>query len=161
MSKATRLIEQMQAMNTEVIKIAEGCSEEQWHLPVADGDGRPVGVVFHHIAIAYPFSLDWATKIGNGEGLPAFGREELEAFNAKHAQDNASLPRADTIALLQQVTEETAVSLQALSDDQLERTAPNPLVGGKAFSGEWVMQAFAIGHADGHLNAIKATLAEA
>lgn len=158
MSKANVLIEQMKRMNSEVIQSAKSCSAAQWQLPVADEDGRAVGVVFHHIAVAYPFSLDWVQKIANGEALPNFDREQLTHFNASHATDHANTAQADTIAYLQQVTEETAVALQALSDEQLEQTAANPLVGGKPYSGEWVMQAFAIGHAKNHLKAIKTTI---
>ncbi len=158
MSKADSLIERIHAMNTEVIQAAEGCSPEQWQLPVVEEDGRAVGVVFHHIGIAYPFALNWVQKIGNGESLPDFGRDALTAFNATHAQEQIDTPQADTITLLRQVTEETAVALQTLSDEQLERTAANPLAGGQEFSGEWVMQAFAISHAAGHLKAIKATV---
>lgn len=161
MSNANALIEKMNRINVEVIRAAEDCSPAEWQIPVVEEDGRPVGVVFHHIAVAYPFSLDWAQRIGNGEALPDFDRDRLTAFNAKHAQDQANTTQADTIAFLRKVTEETAVGLQALSNEQLERTAANPLVDGKAFSAEWVMQAFAIGHAENHLKAIKATVAAA
>ena len=98
------------------------------------------------------------TKIGKGEPLPAFNREHLNAFNAQHAQEQAQTPQADTIALLRQVTEETAVALQSISDEELERSASIPLAGDQAFSGEWVLQAFAISHAENHLKAIKATI---
>lgn len=158
MSKAEALIEKMNRANAAVIEFAEGCTAEQWQLPVVEEDGRPIGVVFHHIAVAYPFALDWAQKIGNGESLPAFSREQLTHFNASHAQKQTDTPQADTIAYLRQVTEETAVALQNLSDEQLAQTAPNPLMGGKTFSAEWVMQAFAINHAENHLKAIKATI---
>ncbi|MCP4362540.1 MAG: DinB family protein [Chloroflexi bacterium] len=158
MSKADSLIERMLATNVNVIQVAESCSATQWQLPVVEEDGRPVGIVFHHIAIAYPFALDWAQKISAGESLPDFDREALTVFNAQHAQEQTDTSQADTIAYLRQVTEETSAALLTLSDEQLERTAPNPLVGGQEFSGEWVMQAFAIGHAEGHLKAIKATV---
>lgn len=160
MSKAEALIEQMNRTNAAVIQAAEDCSTEQWQLPVGEEDGRPIGVVFHHIAVVYPIAIDWAQMIGNGEPLPAFSREQLTTFNAAHAQKQADTPQTDTIAFLKQVTEETAVALQTLSDEQLARTAPIPLAGGKAFSAEWVMQAFAIKHAENHLKAIQATINE-
>lgn len=158
MSKAENLIERMQAVNAEVIQVADRCTAEQWQLPVADEDGRAVGVVFHHIGVAYPFALDWAGKVARGETLPPFDRAKLNVFNARHASEQASTPQADTVAFLRQVTEETAVALQAFSDDQLTQTAAIPLAGGREFSGEWLMEAFAIGHAERHLAAIKSTI---
>lgn len=157
-TKANALIEQMQAVNTEVIRLAQSCSTEQWQLPVVEEDGRPVGVVFHHIALAYPFSLDWAGMIANGDTPPAMTRAELDAFNEHHAQEQANISQTDTLAFLRQVTEETALELEQFSDEQLAQTAAIELVGGREFSAQWVMEAFAIGHAQRHMKAIEDTL---
>jgi hypothetical protein len=87
--KANALIEQMNVVNAEVIRVAEACSGEQWQM----------GVV-----------------------------------------------------------EETAVSLQALNDAQLKSVGAIAIAGGQEFSGEWIVQMFAIGHAENHLKVIKTTI---
>lgn len=157
-NKANALIEQVNVVNAEVIRAAEACSDEQWQMGVVEEDGRSVSVVFHHIGIAYPFAISWAGMIAKGEPLPSMTRDELDGFNAHHAQEQASTSQADVVAYLKEVTQETAVSLQAFSDEQLERVGAIAMAGGKEFSGEWIVQMFAIGHAQNHLKVIKTTI---
>lgn len=157
-SKANALIKQMNEVNGEIIRVAEACSDEQWQMGVVEEDGRSVGVVFHHIGVAYPFAASWAGKIAKGEALPTMTRDDLDGFNAHHAQEQANNSQADVVAHLRKVTEETAVSLQTLTDEQLDLTASIPMAGGQEFSGEWILKFIAIGHASGHLKAIKSTI---
>lgn len=159
-SKARALIERMEIINAEVIQLAEACSDDEWQMPVVDEDGRPVGVVFHHIGWAYDGITQWAKQIGSGGSPPPMTREELNALNAHFAQEHMNTSQAETIAYLQEVTEDTAVKLQSLNDEQLNRAAPLSLAGGKEFSGASLLEAFAIDHAKRHLAAIKATLLE-
>jgi hypothetical protein len=156
--KANALVKKMRAINAQAAAVAESCSDEQWKLPVVDEDGRPVGVVFHHIAYVFPTVVEWATMIANDKPLPAFGRDELHAYNAQHAAEHVKASKEDVLALLAKVTDEAAEQLHSLSDLQLSKTTPIELAGGKEFSGEWVVQAFSISHAENHLAAIKATL---
>lgn len=157
-SKAKVLIERINTVNAEVIRVAEGCSDRQWQMPVVEGDGRPVGVVFHHIAIAYPFTVNWVQMIANGEMPPPMTMEELNELNVQHAEEHANTPRAKTVAYLRQVTTETAAKLETFSDEQLDCVAPIVMAGGKEYSAEWLMEAFCIDHAESHLTAIRATL---
>ncbi len=157
--KANALVDRMRQVNAEVARVAEGCSDEQWTMSVVDNDSRPVGVLFYHIAVAYPFALDWVGKIVNGESLPALGRDALNTINAQHAKEQANISQAEALAYLQEVTEQVAEKLPTFTDEQLSRTAAIPLAGNQEFSGEWVVEAFSISHAESHLAAInKATL---
>ena len=151
------LAEQVEATNEAVVAAAAACTPEQWQTPVPE-DGRPVGVVFHHIAFAYPFIGNWATQVANGEALPPLTYDDIHNINAQHASANAEATQEETLALLRKNGTAVIAQIQSLQDEQLERTAPFTLTGGKEIKARQVVEWFLISHANNHLNDIRKAL---
>lgn len=149
-------VEEATAVTTAVI---EKCSEADWGTAVPDEE-RSVGVVLNHIAYAYPFVVDWACQLAGGEGLPPITYDDVHALNHQHATDQANVDQAATLALLQTNTTAAKEQLGALSDADLQQTAPLPLIGGQEISVQQVVQWFLINHAHNHIEAIHKTLGD-
>ena len=69
-------------------KYANGLTDKQWATPTSDG--RPVGVVVHHVASVYPLEVDLAQVLAAGKPIKATWAD-VNAMNANHAKDNASV----------------------------------------------------------------------
>ena len=66
--RAGQLAESIDAVNLELIQLVHGLSEEQWQTLCNDeGDGRPVGVIAHHVAHVHGDTLDWLETALTGE----------------------------------------------------------------------------------------------
>ena len=153
---ATRLEEATDILIGQV----EACSEAQWRAS-APNEGCSVGTMVHHIAVQAPIVAGWGVQIGNGE-IPPVTMEIVHADNAAHAAAHASPDKAETLALLRRNTAIAVDILRGLSDAQLDRTVPLPLVGGQPFSAQMVIEMVLIGHIQGyphsHLPNIEAAL---
>jgi hypothetical protein len=154
---ATRLEEATETLIAQV----ESCSEAQWRAS-APNEERSVGTMVHHIAVEAPIVAGWGAQVGNGE-IPPITMEIVHAENAAHAAEHASPDKAETLALLRRNTAIAADTLRDLSDAQLDRTVPLPLLGGQPFSAQMIIELVLIGHIQGyphsHLPNIEAALA--
>jgi len=77
----------------------------------------------------------WLQDMTSGEGV-AETAEDIDRDNAAHAVRMEAVGRDETLALLEQNGAQLQSFLQALSDDELDRTAPFGPAGGRAFSVE-------------------------
>ena len=68
--------------------LAEGLSEEQWKQAVA-GDGRPIGVVVHHVASVYPVEIELAQVLASGKPITGATKEVIDKMNAEIRDKNA------------------------------------------------------------------------
>ena len=116
-----------------------------------DDEGRRVGTVAHHVAVALPRQVEFIRAIVRGGETP----RPSNAANAEHARANPDPDRAETISLLRLNSSEAAALVRGLSDEELVRT-------GQTFAGEMsaaqAIERVLIGHVDWHEGSIKATL---
>jgi hypothetical protein len=108
-----------------------GCTESEWKTAVP-GEGWPVGVVLHHIAVGHGHGVRWLQDMTGGEGV-AETAEDIDRDNALHAVRMEAVGRDETLALLERNGALLQSFLRALSDDELDRTAPFGPAGGRAF----------------------------
>src|SRR5205807_290979 len=81
------------------------------------GDGRPVGVVVHHVASVYPIELDLARTVASGKPIVGITYEDaIRKMNAQHATDNAKAPKKDTLDLLRRNSAAAAKAVRAFGD---------------------------------------------
>lgn len=152
------LAAQVDAVTAIVARAIEACDDEQWQI-VIGSEGRSVGVVFHHIASAYPLIAGWAVDIARGADLPAVSFDDIHAMNHQHAEAHANVDRATTLALMSANGAAVHEMLAPLSDADWQATAPFALVDGPGISTAQMVEWFLINHAQGHLNAINEALA--
>jgi hypothetical protein len=152
-----QLLTQVDAATAATADIVEKCTAGQWQMVVADEE-RTVGVVLHHIAYAYPFVVDWAVGLARGEGTPAVSYAEVHAINQQHAEAQANVDSAATLALLKTHAAAAAEKLGQLSDADLQTSAAFALIGGQPISAQQIVQWFLVNHTHNHLAAIHDTL---
>ena len=138
---------------------ADGLDDEQWSRPVA-GDGRPVGVVVHHVASAYPIEVDLAEKLGTGEAIEGVGWSAIHEMNAVHASEHASASKASALELLRNNSEEAAARVRGMTDEQLDSGATVSLNGDAPLTAQFFIEDHALRHSFHHLSKIRATLAD-
>ncbi len=151
------LVAQIEAVNEKVTAVAAACTPAQWQTVVPEEE-RTVGVVFHHIAFAYPFIGKWASKVANGEALPQLTYDDIHNLNHQHAQGNKAVTQAETVALLGENVTAVCAQIRALQDEQLAKTAPFALIGNQEINAQQVIEWFLLNHANNHLEAIQETL---
>lgn len=139
---------------------AQGLSEEEWTSAIPP-DGRTAGVIIHHVASIYPIEIHLANEIAAGNAVTDVTWAVVADLNAKHAQDNASCSKQETIDLLLKNSLEAARAVRALSDAQLDSAAAFSLNAGAPLTAQFVIEDHALRHAWHHLAKIKAVLERA
>jgi hypothetical protein len=157
-ARAQELAATFERANETVIAAIERCSDEQLRT-VCDGEGWPVVVTAHHIALSYQPIADLARQIGTGGPVPPLTMEQLDQMNAEHARECANVSREETVALLRREAAAAAASVRGLSDEQLDRSAAVTLVGGEIWSAADMIERALIGHPADHGQSIQAALA--
>lgn len=152
-----QLLAQIEAATAATMAVIENCSEADWETAVSEEE-RTVGVVLNHIAYAYPFVVDWACQLAAGAGVPTVSYDDVHALNHQHAEAQANVDKATTLALLVENTAVAKQKLSALTDADLQTSAPFPLIGGQPITVQQMVQWFLINHAHNHVAAIQQTL---
>jgi hypothetical protein len=156
-TRAGRLAAQFAAVNDEVIALVRECTDAQWRQSCA-GEGWPVGVVAHHIALVHGDFIGLVAALAAGETRsPGSSMEEVHQSNARHARDFAAVGKPETIEPLRTHGAAIVGLLCRLGDEQLDRTAG--VFGGRELSVAQVVEWIVIGHAREHLASLNATLA--
>jgi len=136
----------------------EGLSEAEWRTPVTARDRRSVGVIVHHVASMYPIEIDVARVIASGKPVLDVTWEVVAQLNAKHAQDSAQVSKSAALELLRQNSREAATAVRALTDLELDNTAPFSLSFGAPVTAQFVIEDHAMRHSWHHLAAIRKAL---
>ena len=136
---------------------AQGLSDAQW-TTVVPPDGRSAGVIINHVASVYPIEVHLANEIAAGRPVTDVTWAVVADMNAKHAQDNASCSKQETLELLRKNSREAAQAVRSLSDAQLDSAAAFSLNAGAPLTAQFVIEDHALRHAWHHMAKIKAVL---
>lgn len=139
-------------------EFVETVSESEWSVPISQSDRRPVGVVVDHVASVYPIEIDFARTIATGKALTGVTPELVAQFNARHAEEQAGVTKAEALQLLRRNSCEAANAVRAFTDDELDRVAPFSLSSGAPVTAQFVIEDHALKHSWHHLAAIKKAL---
>lgn len=159
-SRAEALATRIEAGAAGLAAFAGGLSQVEWQTPVpgAGRDGRPVGVIVHHVASVYPIEIDLALTIASGKAVSGVTWEAVAEMNARHASDNAGVTKAAAFELLRQNSRQAAAAVRALTDDQLDQAAPFSLSFDAPVTAQFVIEDHALRHSWHHLARIRAAL---
>lgn len=136
---------------------AEQLSETEWRTAVPR-DGRTIGVIVHHVANVYPIEIDLARTIASGKAVAGVTWEFVAELNAKHAQENAGVKKAEAIELLRRNSKVAADAVRAFSDEELDRAAPFSLSFDAPVTAQFVVEDHALRHSWHHLARIRSAL---
>ena len=138
-------------------RYAATLTEAEWRLPIPH-DGRPVGVVVHHVASMYPLEIQLAQTLAAGKPIEGVVWDDVHAVNAGHAKENAGVDKAAALAALKANSRSAAAAVRALTDEQLDRAAPVSLNANAPLTCQFFVEDHALRHSYHHLAKIQATV---
>jgi hypothetical protein len=133
-------------------------TEEQWRTPMSASDGRPVGIVVHHVAVVYPIEIQLAQTIAQGKPVTDVTWEVVAELNAKHAGEQSEVTKAAALELLRKNSAEAAAAVRAFTDQELDTAAPFSLSYGAPVTAQFVIEDHALRHSWHHLARIRKAL---
>lgn len=137
---------------------AEQLTDAQWRKQLP-GDGRPVGVVVHHVASMYPIEVDLARNVASGKPIVGLTYEDaVKKINAKHAAENANVAKKEALELLRRNSAAAAAAIRAFSDPELDRAASVSLNADAPLTAQFVLEDHAVRHSYHHLAKIRAAV---
>lgn len=143
---------------SELRDFVAGCSESAWLEPVP-GDGRPVGVLSHHIATGIDLSAQWLAAVRSGLPLPgALTFEENDQRNQEHAARNAKTRPADVLELLAATAPNLQSQVTATPAGSLDELASVNEMFGRRWTIRGLLEV-SLGHITGHLADLRAVAA--
>jgi hypothetical protein len=140
-----------------LIAFASPLTERQWNTLIPK-DGRPVGVVVHHVASVFPIEIQLAQQLAKGQAITGVTWDDVHAMNANHARDNAAVTKPEAIALLQRNAAAAAAAIRALTDGELTAAATNSLYADAPLTCQHMLEDHAVRHSYHHLAKIQAAL---
>jgi hypothetical protein len=152
--RARQLAERFEATNEEVVAVLERLSDEHWDR-LCPGEGWPVRVTAHHIAVAYPVHIRTLQAIADGRPLRPVTWSDLEHLNARHAEDHAACTKRETVDALRGNGAAVADAIGGLTDVQLEQSG-SFIAELPAMTVEAWIELVLIGHPRMHLHSIRA-----
>jgi DinB family protein len=156
-TRATLLAQRIEQGADALAVFAEGLSEAQWRT-VVQPDGRPVGVIIHHVASVYPIEIHLATEVAAGKAITEVTWAAVATMNAQHAHEHDAAGRQETIELLRLNSRAAAEAVRAFTDEQLDRAAPVSLNANAPLTAQFLVEDHAVRHSWHHLAKIKAVL---
>jgi hypothetical protein len=155
MATGDELARELAESNAAVIAFAETCSPLEWTTQVP-GEGWPVAVLVHHIAEGHSLIEGWVGDMLSGAGVDE--NLDMDAINARHAEDYAGVGVDETVFLLRKNCAGACEAIGSLGPEELEREAMfGPA--GRLMSVEQIA-GIAARHARGHLSSAKAALGQ-
>jgi hypothetical protein len=121
-------------------------------------DGRPIGVIVHHVASVYPIEIQLAQTLAAGTPVTGVTAEGINEMNAGHAREHAGTTKDEAIALLRRNSTAAASAIRALSDAELDRAAPASLYFDAPVTCQFMLEDHAVRHSYHHLARIRAAL---
>jgi len=158
--RAELLADRIEEGAARLFAFAEELSEAEWRAPLSSSgtDRRPIGVIVHHVARAYPIEIELARTIAAGKAVTEVTWEVVAELNAKHARDQAEVSKAATLELLRKNSREAAAAVRAFKDDGLDGAAPFSLSFGAPVTAQFVIEDHALRHSWHHLARIRKSL---
>ena len=156
-NRANALAERLLKGANALATYAEGLSEDEWQTPVI-GDGRPVGVVVHHVASVYPIEVELAQLLAKGEPITEATPEVINQMNANHAQEYKNVCKQETLELLKKNSKIAANSIREFADEDLDSAATVSLNANAPLTAQFFIEDHALRHSFHHLAKIKTAI---
>jgi len=156
-ARAEVLASTLEAGADALATFASGLTPTEWQTRLPH-DGRKIGVVVHHVASLYPLELELAQRLAAGGALTEVTWDGIHEMNARHAREHDGVTREEAIALLRANAAQAARGIRAMTDDELDRVAPNSLYGGAPLTCQFMVEDHAVRHSYHHLARIRKAL---
>ena len=158
--RSAELAGQFEAAHDEFTYVIESLTDEQWRLHGKnfprrideEDEGRPVGVIAHHVAT----NGDWImeriqTMLAGGPLSPV----NMRVINSEHAREHADVTKDEVLRLLRASRVRIASAVRAIPDNQLDIQRDTPV---GPMSAAQRVENVLIGHMKRHLGSIEAAI---
>jgi hypothetical protein len=156
LTRAQTWAAELEERNAGIEDAVAKATPEQWRR-ITSSEGWPFAVVAHHVSEVQRFGA------GLIAGLAADGYEpialtgaDIEANNARHAEQFSNVDKAETLAALKENGAVLAARIRGLDDDQLARVAA--MFDGQPMTTEQLVSLANIAHFREHLASLRQTL---
>jgi uncharacterized damage-inducible protein DinB len=140
----------------DLLAAVEAASDAQWKATCGD-EQWTVAATAHHVGAQLPLEHEYLSAAADGKTMPAYTWDDINARNAKHAQEFASCSKAEAQKIIRENTAWIIDFVKGLSDEQLDRSSALPLAGGAQVTTEQLlMGGVLIEHATAHTASIRA-----
>lgn len=156
--RANALADRIEQGAAALAAFAEGLSDEQWRKTI-EPDGRPAGVIVHHVASIYGLEIELAQLLAAGKPIEGVTKAAVAEVNAKHAAANPSPVKQDTLKLLLANSKAAADAVRRMSDEELDRAAPISLNYDAPLTTQFFIEDHALRHSFDHLAKLREKLA--
>lgn len=156
-NRSEMLAKRIEEGAAQLASFAEGLSETEWATPVSDTDGRPIGVIVHHVASVYPIEIEVARTIASGTPITEVTWEAIAEMSKPH-RDQSGVSKAGALELLRRNSSAAADAVREFTDEQLDRAAPFSLSFGAPMTAQFVIEDHALRHSWHHLARIRKVL---
>ena len=155
--RAHVLAERIEQGAQALAALAEGLSDNEWQTIVPD-EGRPIGVLIHHVASAYPVEVDLAHTLASGKPISGVTGDVVDQMNAEHAQANVAAGKQETLEFLRRNSRAAAEAIRGFTDEELDRAANVSLNADAPLTAQFFIEDHALSHSFHHLASIRAAL---
>jgi len=155
--RADALAERLEQGASALGALATTLTDIQWQIRIPK-DGRPIGVVVHHVASMYPVEIQLAQTLAGGQPIAGVSWDDVHAINARHAAEHGEVSKAAALALLERNSAAAAAAIRALSDADLDRAAAVSLNSDAPLTCQFFLEDHAVRHSYHHLARIRAAL---
>jgi hypothetical protein len=156
-SRSDALAERLEQGVEALIALAAGLSDTAWRTRVPH-DGRPIGVIVHHVASALPVEIHLAQVLASGQPVTGVVWDTVHQMNAAHAAENAGVTKQAAIELLQTNAKAAAEAIRAFGDKDLDSAAPASLYDDAPVTCQFMLEDHAVRHSYHHFAVIQQTL---
>jgi hypothetical protein len=156
-TRANALADRLEQGAAQLAAFAEGLSDVEWGT-ICPNEDRPVGVLIHHVASAYPVEVDLIQVLASGKAVEGVTWDMVDQMNADHADSQEQCSKAETLKLLKENSAAAAKAVRALSDQQLDTASPISLNWDAPLTTQYFIEDHPIGHPFAHLASIRAQL---
>lgn len=151
------LAERLEQGAASLGKFAESLSDAEWQMKIPH-DGRPVGVIVHHVGNMYPIEIQLAQTLAAGKPVAGVTWDAVAEINAKHAKEHARVSKQEALEFLRRNSKTAADAVRAFSDEQLDTAAPVSLNADAPLTAQFFLEDHAVRHSFHHLAKIRSTV---
>ena len=153
-TRSARLADRLDRSARDLADFARALTDADWRKTMP-GDGRPVGVIVHHVATMYPLEIHLAQMMAAGTPIVGVTWATVRELNAAHAMEHGGATKQAALALLAENSAAASDAIRLLSDDDLDRAVLVSLYGDAELTCQFMLEDHAVRHATHHLSKLR------
>ena len=155
--RANALAERLEQGARALAALASPLGPQDWGVRIPK-DGRPIGVVVHHVASMYPLEIQLAQTLAAGKPIAGVSWDDVHAINAQHAKEHHAVTKEAALELLERNSAAAAAAIRSLGDEELDRAASVSLNADAPLTTQFFLEDHAVRHSYHHFARIRAAL---